>query len=68
MTDIEQRPYAGLNVLDLSQGIAGPYCAALLAQQGAGHRNRDVCGPVHRRRAWASIPRKYWANSDTATQ
>lgn len=36
MTDIEPRPYAGLNVLDLSQGIAGPYCAALLAQQGAG--------------------------------
>jgi len=28
-------PYAGLRVLDLSQGIAGPYCAALLAQQGA---------------------------------
>jgi crotonobetainyl-CoA:carnitine CoA-transferase CaiB-like acyl-CoA transferase len=28
-------PYKGLHVLDLSQGIAGPYCAALLAQQGA---------------------------------
>jgi len=28
-------PYAGLKVLDLSQGIAGPYCATLLAQQGA---------------------------------
>ncbi len=28
-------PYWGLRVLDLSQGIAGPYCAALLAQQGA---------------------------------
>ena len=28
-------PYHGLRVLDLSQGIAGPYCAALLAQQGA---------------------------------
>ena len=28
-------PYAGLKVLDLSQGIAGPYCASLLAQQGA---------------------------------
>ena len=27
--------YAGLKVLDLSQGIAGPYCATLLAQQGA---------------------------------
>ncbi|MFN0164598.1 MAG: CaiB/BaiF CoA transferase family protein [Burkholderiales bacterium] len=29
------RPYAGLRVLDLSQGIAGPYCAMLLAQYGA---------------------------------
>jgi crotonobetainyl-CoA:carnitine CoA-transferase CaiB-like acyl-CoA transferase len=28
-------PYSGLRVLDISQGIAGPYCAALLAQQGA---------------------------------
>jgi len=28
-------PYRGLKVLDLSQGIAGPYCATLLAQQGA---------------------------------
>jgi CoA:oxalate CoA-transferase len=28
-------PYLGLKVLDLSQGIAGPYCAGLLAQQGA---------------------------------
>lgn len=29
------RPYAGLRVLDLSQGIAGPYCGMLLAQHGA---------------------------------
>jgi crotonobetainyl-CoA:carnitine CoA-transferase CaiB-like acyl-CoA transferase len=28
-------PYAGLRVLDLSQGIAGPYCGCLLARQGA---------------------------------
>jgi crotonobetainyl-CoA:carnitine CoA-transferase CaiB-like acyl-CoA transferase len=28
-------PYAGLKVLDLSQGIAGPVCAAILARQGA---------------------------------
>ena len=28
-------PFAGLTVLDLSQGIAGPYCGMLLAQQGA---------------------------------
>lgn len=29
------RPYAGLRVLDLSQGIAGPYAGMLLAQYGA---------------------------------
>jgi crotonobetainyl-CoA:carnitine CoA-transferase CaiB-like acyl-CoA transferase len=28
-------PFANLKVIDLSQGIAGPYCAMLLAQQGA---------------------------------
>jgi crotonobetainyl-CoA:carnitine CoA-transferase CaiB-like acyl-CoA transferase len=28
-------PYADLKVLDLSQGIAGPYCAAQLGQRGA---------------------------------
>lgn len=28
-------PYAGLRVLDLSQGIAGPYCAQIFWQQGA---------------------------------
>ncbi len=31
----DDAPYAGLRVLDLSQGIAGPYCAMLLAQYGA---------------------------------
>lgn len=30
-----ERPYAGLRVLDLSQGIAGPYCGMLFAQYGA---------------------------------
>ena len=30
-----EKPYAGLRVIDLSQGIAGPYCAMLLAQHGA---------------------------------
>ncbi len=29
------QPYAGLKVVDLSQAIAGPYAAALLAQYGA---------------------------------
>jgi len=28
-------PFAGLKVVDLSQGIAGPYCGMLLAQHGA---------------------------------
>jgi crotonobetainyl-CoA:carnitine CoA-transferase CaiB-like acyl-CoA transferase len=28
-------PYAGLRVLDLSQGLAGPYCGMLLGQYGA---------------------------------
>jgi len=28
-------PFAGLKVVDLSQGVAGPYCAMLLAQYGA---------------------------------
>jgi crotonobetainyl-CoA:carnitine CoA-transferase CaiB-like acyl-CoA transferase len=29
-------PLRGLKVIDLSQGLAGPYCAMLLAQNGAG--------------------------------
>lgn len=29
------RPYEGVKVVDLSQGIAGPYCGMLLAQWGA---------------------------------
>ena len=28
-------PFVGLKVVDLSQGIAGPYCAMMLAQHGA---------------------------------
>jgi len=34
-TDLSCAPYSGLRVLDLSQGIAGPYCAQILWQQGA---------------------------------
>ncbi len=30
-----EAPFAGLKVIDLSQGIAGPYCGGLLAQNGA---------------------------------
>ncbi|MEM9139231.1 MAG: CoA transferase [Pseudomonadota bacterium] len=29
------KPYAGIKVIDMSQGVAGPYCAMLLAQHGA---------------------------------
>ncbi len=32
MEATDERSYAGLNLLDMSQGIAGPYCAALLGQ------------------------------------
>lgn len=30
-----EAPFEGLRVVDLSQGVAGPYCAMLLAQHGA---------------------------------
>ncbi len=30
-----EKPYQGLRVVDLSQGVAGPYCAMLLARHGA---------------------------------
>ena len=30
-----EKPYEGVRVVDLSQGVAGPYCAMLLARQGA---------------------------------
>ncbi|WP_233233170.1 CaiB/BaiF CoA-transferase family protein [Bordetella sp. LUAb4] len=32
---VEPGPLAGIKILDLSQGIAGPYAAAILAMQGA---------------------------------
>jgi len=30
-----EKPFAGLKVVDVSQGVAGPYCGMLLAQYGA---------------------------------
>ena len=35
MGELTQGPYAGLTVLDMSQGMAGPYCPALMRQDGA---------------------------------
>jgi crotonobetainyl-CoA:carnitine CoA-transferase CaiB-like acyl-CoA transferase len=35
MTEPPAAPYAGLTVLDLTQGLAGPYCASMFALQGA---------------------------------
>lgn len=35
MSDVEWLPFSGLKVLDISQGVAGPYCAQILWQQGA---------------------------------
>lgn len=35
MNGSASQPYEGLKVLDLSQGIAGPYCAQILLQNGA---------------------------------
>ncbi len=35
MKGVTPPPYSGLKVLDLSQGIAGPYCAEILLQNGA---------------------------------
>ena len=35
MTSISDLPFRNLKILDLSQGIAGPYCTHILWQQGA---------------------------------
>jgi crotonobetainyl-CoA:carnitine CoA-transferase CaiB-like acyl-CoA transferase len=32
---MNQLPYKGIRVIDMSQGVAGPYCGMLLAQNGA---------------------------------
>lgn len=32
---VDELPFSGLRILDISQGIAGPYCAHILWQQGA---------------------------------
>ncbi len=51
-----ERPYEGIKVVDMSQGVAGPYCAMLLAQNGAdvikvephqGDWTRMLGTPVH---------------------
>ncbi len=35
MSDVLRQPYRNIKVLDLTQGIAGPYCAEILLQNGA---------------------------------
>ena len=36
MTGTEtNQPFDGLRIVDLTQGLAGPYCAMLMAQNGA---------------------------------
>ena len=35
MSESDDLPYAGLKVLDISQGVAGPHCGMLLARHGA---------------------------------
>src|SRR5262245_50545022 len=45
-----EKPYAGLKVLDLSQGVAGPYAAMLLAHYGA-----DVVKVAPSERAWSRM-------------
>src|ERR1700722_6536091 len=35
MPETDDKPFAGIRVVDASQGIAGPYCANILRQYGA---------------------------------
>jgi crotonobetainyl-CoA:carnitine CoA-transferase CaiB-like acyl-CoA transferase len=67
-----EAPFAGLKVVDLSQGVAGPYCGMLLAQHGANVIKVEPTGeatgrarsggatagtpPIPWRQTWASVP------------
>ncbi|MFP6727892.1 MAG: CoA transferase, partial [Alphaproteobacteria bacterium] len=35
MSELDNLPFVGLKVLDISQGVAGPHCGILLARHGA---------------------------------
>lgn len=57
--------YAGLRILDVSQGFAGPYCGAILARNGAsvikveppaGDWSRGIGGAVNGHTAFSLIP------------
>jgi crotonobetainyl-CoA:carnitine CoA-transferase CaiB-like acyl-CoA transferase len=50
-------PYRGLKVLDLSQGVAGPYCGMLLAQHGANVIKVEPTGDGD----WARTLGRYYA-------
>ena len=49
-------PYDGIKVIDLSQGIAGPYCAMLLAQHGADVIKVEIPGSGDAYRGLAIAP------------
>ena len=49
-------PFGGLKVIDVSQGVAGPYCAMLLAQYGANVIKVEPPGVGDWAPTWASGP------------